>query len=231
MAMLFKPLVYTQEQVQWLEFRGSVYQLLMDFLSRPPRMSLIAGWRHKVELNHKVATSRGGRKLKAYLESIPEEDFRSACYKEAEEYERLFTGHEALIASCESIYRCRTEGASAFACISDVRKIYMDNGIVFNKLNGERDDHIALELEFMAVLAEGMLTKGNLQQSCLALADAQIHFLESHLLQWARSFAKEMLQATSSPLYTGLAELMEEFLAEDLQQLRAWRESQQPAME
>lgn len=60
MAMLFKPLVYTQEQVEWLETRGMVYQLLMDFLSRPPRMSLIAQWRRKVAQYPKAGTSKGG---------------------------------------------------------------------------------------------------------------------------------------------------------------------------
>ncbi|MDU4695074.1 MULTISPECIES: TorD/DmsD family molecular chaperone [Paenibacillus] len=230
MAMLFKPLVYTQEQVQWLETRGMVYQLLMDFLSRPPRMSLIAQWRRKVERNPKAGISKGGRRLMAYLESIPEEGFRSVCHQEAKEYERLFSGREAIIPSCESLFRSRREGAGAMACSSEVRKLYMDNAVVFNKLNGERDDHIALELEFMAVLAEGMLAKANLQQSCLALADAQIHFLESHLLKWAQPFAQELLQATKSPLFTGLAEMMDEFLVSDLQQLRAWRESQPPAI-
>lgn len=228
MAMLFKPLVYTQEQVQWLETRGMVYQLLMDFLSRPPRMSLIAQWRRKVEQNPKAAVSKGGRKLKAYLESIPEEEFRSVCHQEAREYERLFSGREAIIPSCESVFRGSREGSGVLDCSAEVRKVYMENAVVFNKLTGEQDDHIALELEFMAVLAEGMLAKASLQQSCLALADAQIRFLESHLLKWAQPFAKELLQATNSPLFTGLAEMMDEFLANDLQQLRAWRESQRP---
>lgn len=226
MTMMSKHLVYTQEQVRWLELRGWVYRLLMDFLSRPPRMSLIAQWRQKVEQNNRVPESRGGQRLKSYLESIPEEDFRRVCYKEAEEYERLFMGHDAVLASCESIFRCRTEGADAFSCISEVGKMYTDNGIVFNKLNGERDDHIALELEFMAVLAEEMLSKENLCYSCLGLADAQIKFLEDHLLKWAPEFAAELQQATSSPLYKGLAELLQEFLPSDLQQLRRWRNSQ-----
>lgn len=230
MAMLFKPLVYTQEQVQWLETRGMVYQLLMDFLSRQPRMSSIAQWRRKVERNPKAGVSKGGRRLIAYLESIPEEEFRSVCQQEAKEYERLFSGREAIIPSCESLFRSRREGSGALACSAEVRKLYMDNAVVFNKLNGERDDHIALELEFMAVLAEGMLAKASLQQSCLALADAQIHFLEVHLLKWAQPFAKELMQATQSPLFTGLAEMMDEFLADDLRQLRAWRESQQPVI-
>lgn len=231
MAMLFKPLVYTQEQVEWLETRGMVYQLLMDFLSRPPRMSLMAHWRRKVAQYPKAGASKGGRRLMAYLESIPEAKFRSVCHQEAKEYDRLFSGREAIIPSCESLFRSRREGGGAMACIAEVRQLYMDNAIVFNMLNGERDDHIALELEFMAVLAEGMLAKANLQQSCLALADVQIRFLEEHLLKWAQPFAQELMQATESPLFIGLAEMLDEFLVKDLAQLRAWRESQQPVME
>lgn len=229
MAMLFKPLVYTQEQVRWLETRGLVYHVLMDFLSRPPRMSLIAQWRHKLGLNHRIEGSEGWRKLKSYLESIDEDGFRRVCHQEAEEYIRLFTGHEAVVPACESIYRSRLEGVSAFACIAKVSKNYTDNGIVFNKLNGERDDHIALELEFMAVLAEGMLAKANLQQSCLALADSQISFLRLHLLRWARLFSRELLQATNSPLYVAVAELMDDFLTADLNALCTWRNNQQEA--
>ncbi|WP_018750062.1 TorD/DmsD family molecular chaperone [Paenibacillus sanguinis] len=229
MAMLFKPLVYTQEQVRWLETRGLVYHVLMDFLSRPPRMSLIAQWRHRLGMNHRIEGDEGWRKLRLFLESIDEDSFRRVCHQEAEEYTRLFTGHEAIVPACESIYRSRLEGENAVACIARVSKNYMDNGIVFNKLNGERDDHIALELEFMAVLAEGMLAKVNLQQSCLALADSQISFLRLHLLRWAHLFSRELLQATDSPLYQAVAELMDLFLTEDFNSLCAWRNSQQEA--
>lgn len=226
MAMTYPPFVYTQEQVEWLERRGWGYRVLMDFLSRPPRMSLIAHWRYKAELIGLIPASRSGRKLTGYLKSIPEQQFRQVCSREAAEYERLFTGREAVMTSCESLFRCRTEGADAAVCISEVRKIYMENGIVFNKLNGERDDHIALELEFMAVLAEGMLSKSSLPHTCQTLADVQIGFLESHLLKWVRSFANELMLVSSSPLYTGLAELLDEFLDHDLRQLRQWRDTQ-----
>lgn len=229
MAMLFKPLVYTQEQVRWLETRGLVYHILMDFLSRPPRMSLIAQWRYKLGMNHRIEGSEGWRKLKLYLEGIDEDSLRRVCHQEAEEYVRLFTGHEAVVPACESAYCSRLEGESALACIARVSKNYTDNGVVFNKLNGERDDHIALELEFMAVLAEGMLAKANLQQSCLAVADSQISFLRLHLLRWARLFSRELLQATDRPLYRALAELMDDFLTADFNSLCAWRSSQQEA--
>lgn len=226
MTMLINnPVETTTEQVRWLDLRGWVYQLLMDFLSRPPRMSLVAQWRGVVELRDAIPKSEGGRLLRSYLASIAEEDFRRVCYAEAEEFERLFMGHNAKLASCEAVYRSRTEGADAFACISDIGTIYAQSGVAFNKLNGERDDHIALELEFMAVLAEGMLNKGNLPQSCLELVDTQIVFLESHLLKWTPQFADDLAANTTSPLYTGLALLIKEFLAHDLKELQAWRTS------
>lgn len=227
MTMLFKePVQATPEQNDWLERRGWVYELLMDFLSRPPRMSLIAQWRQRAELTHRIPNSRGGKRLKSYLESIPERHFRSACHQEAEEYRRLFLGDQSMLIPCEGTFRAIRDGANAAACISHIRSMYADSGVVFNKLTGERDDHIAMELEFMAVLAEGMRSKADLshmRHSCLEMADTQIRFLEVHLLKWAPRLAEELIRATKSPLYSGLAELLREFLADDLEQLRQWR--------
>ncbi|WP_283776241.1 hypothetical protein [Paenibacillus macerans] len=40
-----------------------------------------------------------------YLKSIPEQQFRQVCVREAAEYERLFTGRDAVMTSCESLFR------------------------------------------------------------------------------------------------------------------------------
>lgn len=224
MTMLFKePVQIPEEQANWMELRGWVYQLLMDFLSRPPRMSLIAQWRRRVELKNTIPQCQGGKKLKSYLESIPEEDFRRVCYEEAEEYERLFMGHNAKMIACESLFRAREEGVNGFACLSEIRDTYMQTGVVFNKISGERDDHIALELEFMAVMSEEMLSKASLRESSLELVDVQISFLEDHLLKWVPLFSAELAAITTSPMYKGLSELLIEFLAVDLEELRVWR--------
>ncbi|WP_410770582.1 molecular chaperone [Fontibacillus sp. BL9] len=227
MTTLYKELVQIpEEQARWMGMRGWVYQLLMDFLSRPPRMSLIAQWRRRVELKNTIPMCQGGKRLKSYLESIPEENFRRVCYEEAEEFDRLFTGHSAKIAACESLFLAKEKGADAFACLSEIRDTYMESGVVFNKISGEHDDHISLELEFMAVLSEEMLGKVGLRESCLELTDVQIQFLKSHLLYWAPAFSAELAATTTSTLYTGLAELLVEFLEMDLQNLCAWRELQ-----
>lgn len=227
MTMLFKePVQIPEEQARWMEIRGWVYELLMDFLSRPPRMSLIAQWRKRVEFKNIIPMCQGGKRLKSYLERIPEENFRQVCNEEAEEYRRLFMGDNAVMIACECQYRAKEESLDALVCLLDIRNTYMESSVVFNKISGERDDHIALELEFMAVLSEEMLSKAGLHESCLELADVQIRFLENHLMQWAPRFSNELAAATSSPIYIGLAELLVQFLAMDLEKLYAWRKLQ-----
>lgn len=224
MAMLFnEQAVISQEQAKWLKLRGWGYRLLVDFLGRPPRMSLIAQWHRQVELNNTVPMSKGGRRLINYLESIPENEIRRVCYNEVEEFERLFMGPTAKVPTCESLYRAKEEGIEASECALDIRTFYMESSIAFNKLNGERDDHIALELEYMAVMSEEMLDKLNLRESLLEGLDLQIRFLESHLLKWTEGFTSRLIAATTSPLYIGLAEMMNEFLNEDLHRMQAWR--------
>ncbi|MNO93201.1 chaperone protein TorD [compost metagenome] len=233
MTVLFKePVVISKEQSQWMELRGWVYQLLMDFLSRQPRMSLIAQWCRRVEQKNTIPHSNAGTMLKSYLESIPVEDFRKVCREEAEEYKSLFMGDEAVMKAYESAYLVgdnRTEMNSdlaEFMCLTGIRNMYLEAGVVFNKLSGERDDHIAMEIEFMAVLSGEMSAKEAFRDRCLEIADLQIRFLESHLLKWGPRFSQDLASATKSPLYKGLAELLTEFLAYDYKQLCAWRESQ-----
>lgn len=225
MTMLSRESVsITEEQARWMEVRGWVYQLLVDFLGRPPRMSQIAQWRRRLEHKQIIPVCQGGKRLKEYLERIPEESFRQVCDEEMEEFQRLFIGHDAKMQTCESLYRARTEGVNGFACLTEVRDMYMDRGVVFNKISGERDDSIVLELEFMAVMSEKMLSKANLQDSFKRQLESQIGFLESHLLKWVPTFSSDLVASTSSPLYIGLAELLSEFLTMDLEHLYEWRD-------
>lgn len=227
MTMLSRESVNVPEELaRWMEVRGWVYQLLVDFLGRPPRMSLIAQWRSRLEHKQIIPVCQGGKRLQEYLERIPEDALRRVCAEETEEFKRLFAGHDAKVQTRESLYRARTEGVNGFACLTEVRDMYMDRGVVFNKISGEQDDSIAMELEFMAVMSEKMLTKIHLQESFKRQINAQIHFLENHLLKWVPAFSADLRAATSSSLYMGLVELLNEFLTMDLEQLhRCRRES------
>ncbi|MNC08444.1 chaperone protein TorD [compost metagenome] len=103
--------------------------------------------------------------------------------------------------------------------------VYASAGIVFKKCGGEADDHIAIELEFMAVMHERMLFNSFSIRSAMELLDIQERFLEEHLLRWTPQFCSRFNAATDSPLYLGLSHMLEEFLPQDLQMLRAWKAS------
>ncbi|WP_068620727.1 TorD/DmsD family molecular chaperone [Paenibacillus tuaregi] len=212
-----------EEQLLWLERRGWVYQLLVDFLGREPRLSLIAQYRREAALKGPVISSEGGRMLKDYLESIEEDKLRQVCYDEAEEYTRLFVGSPAVLPFTEGGFRARKEGIQVMWESSQLGTVYCECGVVFNKLHNERDDHMAIELEFMSVLADRMLVAGCVRNKCTELADMQLWFMESHLMKWAPAFAEALQREARTPLYKGLGVLLSEFLSKDLEMLRVWR--------
>ncbi|WP_433944390.1 TorD/DmsD family molecular chaperone [Paenibacillus sp. SN-8-1] len=214
------------EQMLWLERRGWVYQLLVDFLGRVPRLSLIAQYRREGKLKGPVISGEGARMLKSYLDSTQESRLRQVCYEEADEYMRLFAGSQAVLPFTEGVFRARQEGLEALRHSSGLGAVYCECGVVFNKLHNEQDDHMAIELEFMSVLADRMLVAGCVRNKCTELADIQLWFLESHLLQWAPAFAEALQREARTPLYKGLAVLLSEFLPRDLDVLRSWRVAQ-----
>lgn len=206
---------------QWLESRGLIYQLLVDFYGRKPTLSLVAQWSRHRRIGEAADLTEGGRELKQYLCNHEPSELPLICEKETREYLRLmnerpvsaFVPREAAQLGLEEEF-CNV--------ISDV---YASAGIVFKKCGGEADDHIAIELEFMAVMHERMLYNSFSVRSAMELLEIQENFLEEHLLRWTPQFCERLNAATDSPLYLGLSHMLEEFLPQDLQMLRAWKSS------
>jgi len=79
------------------------------------------------------------------------------------------------------------------------------------------EDHIALEMGFMAYLnqvALKALKEGETLLASTALAN-QGEFLEKHLLSWVPSFCRQVLQNTREPLFQGLALFTQGYLEKD----------------
>lgn len=206
---------------RWLESRGLIYQLLVDFLGRKPSLSLVAQWSRNGQMSVAAEMTEGGRELKRYLCSQEPSKLPHICEQEAREYKRLM--HEQLVRSFVPREAAMLGYAEDFCnVLSDV---YTSAGIVFNKCNGEADDHIAIELEFMAVMHERMLFNSFSIRSAMELLEIQEAFLEEHLLKWTPLFCEKLNTSTDSPLYLGLCHMLEEFLPMDLQMLRAWKSS------
>lgn len=125
-----------------------------------------------------------------------------------EEYTRLFVGPGSLPAPpWESVYR--TEERLLFDWPTlEVRQAYQQVGLAVSR-PGEPDDHIGLELLFMALLCERAAAGDE------AAAEAQRRFLQEHLLQWAPVFASDLARHARTDLYRGLAHATIGILAMD----------------
>ncbi|MCW5212079.1 molybdopterin-dependent oxidoreductase [Desulfobulbus sp. TB] len=84
--------------------------------------------------------------------------------------------------------------------VFEVRQIYHKNGVHKNPAYLDLDDHIAVELEFMAYLAEQQETQ-----------EKQQAFLEEHL-GWIDALCKTLRSSAQSEFYQGLADLTQTVL-------------------
>ncbi|HEY3367045.1 MAG TPA: molecular chaperone TorD family protein [Symbiobacteriaceae bacterium] len=83
---------------------------------------------------------------------------------------------------------------------------------------GTPADHIVLELDFMAALADSFLVTvtDHREAEAVAVLDTQRGFLQNHLLPLGERFSESLAHATSQPFFTGVASLLYNYLTLDL---------------
>jgi TorA maturation chaperone TorD len=129
---------------------------------------------------------------------------------------RLFYGPGRVLAPLwESVYF--TEERLVFQeSTLDVRRWYQRFGLEPENLHKEPDDHIALEMAFLAHLASlgvQALEIGE-EEECERLLQAQREFAEQHLLKWAAVWCQQVIENTRTDFYRGIALIMRGALAE-----------------
>ncbi len=125
------------------------------------------------------------------------------------DYTRLFIGPgEVKVAPWESVHFSDERLVFQKETLQ-VREWYRRFGLQIQRLHNEPDDHIGLELEFVAHLAQlalGALEKnspGLLEQ----LLDAQRNFLSEHVLRWSFKFCSEVEENARTEFFKGIAQL------------------------
>ncbi|AQP45226.1 TorD/DmsD family molecular chaperone [Tessaracoccus flavus] len=134
------------------------------------------------------------------------------------DHQRLFGGAGRAKANpFESVHRSR-EGLKFEAETLQVRAAYRELGLQAPRLNKEPDDHIGLELEFVAAAylrAVELLDAGESAQDVLAVAD---RFIRDHLVQWAPNLFRMVVEGAETDFYRGVGylggALMEQLRAE-----------------
>lgn len=107
------------------------------------------------------------------------------------------------------------------AIMADIAGFYRAHGLRAGGSERERPDQIAVELEFMAVVAKKealALGEGAVERFPLCRETAA-GFLRDHLGCWGAAFGLRAAAVSSSPWYKALGELLVSWIAEDMDRL------------
>lgn len=134
-----------------------------------------------------------------------------------EEYARIFVGPAALPAPpWESVYRDNKRMLMTATTLS-VREHYRAYGYEAQKVLQVPDDHLAIELDFLAALAQEALNAcaaGDAEEAESAF-EAGGAFLRAHLALWVGDFAADLRARGGSPFYSAVADALCAFVAAD----------------
>ena len=123
---------------------------------------------------------------------------------------RLFHCAENIMAPLwESVYRTR-ERLVLQEHTLQVRRFYSRYGLALADGNREPDDHIGLELLFVAFLSRKMLrtVAEDDHETYGVLRDAKRMFLADHLLQWSLLFCLQLEKHARTGFYRGMGLLL-----------------------
>ena len=201
--------------IQLTEQRADTYGLL----SRLYRVEIdqelldeLCGMRFPASTGNKDA-DEGYRRIATYLSNLWENSLTDL----AVDYVRCFIGNgmDAFSAAYpfESVYTSPKRLMMQEAR-DEVLAVYRSEGL--DKLPSwkESEDHIALELEFMAVLGDRIVTAAEASDEAEVerLLSTQRNFLEDHLASWAPLMTADLRRFAQCGLYQGLASLTDGFL-------------------
>ena len=158
-----------------------------------------------------------------FLGEIREEKQNPAFLEEAkDEYTRLFIGPMSLVAPpWESVYGQKDAMLFQESTL-EVRNTYRQYGLIPEGYPHVADDSLALELHFMALLAQRGLDAFYAGKNDDLTADltGSSDFLKKHLLVWVPKFLERMKGAKTSILYPQMCLVLDEFLRKDAETLK-----------
>ena len=132
-------------------------------------------------------------------------------------YNRLFIGPAALVAPpWESVYASHSD--VLFNCGTlEVRNAYRSEGFLPERYPLVADDHVALELGFMAQLGGRALGAWEMGKEAMASSDLKVsnRFLNEHLGRWIALWAERLRAAEPQACYATMATSAERFTRRD----------------
>jgi anaerobic sulfite reductase subunit A len=155
--------------------------------------------------------------IEVFLEFIGKlkgSDLERAAADLAAEYANLFlnAGNQPVF-PYESVYTSPGELLMQKAR-DEVKLEYSQQGLGRSEKFNEPEDHLAIELEFMSILCQKTIKALRIddREQGIAYLQKQKEFLEQHLLVWCPRFCNDLVLASESDFYRGIAILTKSYL-------------------
>ncbi len=168
-----------------------------------------------------------------FLGNLKGSDLERAAADLAAEYAGLFlNAGDHSVFPYESVYTS-PERLLMQKARDDVLRDYIQQGLGKSVSYNEPEDHLATELEFMSFLCEKTVKALQIDdgEQGIACLQKQVEFLEQHLLVWCPGFCSDMMAASTSDFYRGIALLTRNFLQSERETIPALIEQVQTARE
>jgi TorA maturation chaperone TorD len=156
----------------------------------------------------------GFRTLRGYLQGLADRNLEEVRLELAAEYADLFLGiagkppHPS-----ESVYSSKEQLVMGKAR-DEVLDFYRKAGLEKVKDFTEPEDHIALELSFMALLCQRTqdALEGNNKKKANEYLRIQKDFIEKHPARWVPQLTKDVLEQAEVDFYKGVAMITDGFI-------------------
>lgn len=217
-----------QQIAEAMESRAATYGLLARLYRREvdqPLLDELKALHFPMNTGNGLVDS-GYRLMVSYLSKT----WENTLTELAADYLRTFLGHgidgHSAAYPYESVYTSERRLLMQDAR-TEILALFRANGLEKDPSFKDAEDHIALELEFMQMLAlrcaDALRTSQD--DDALALVRSQATFMDDHLMAWAPLFTTEMLKFAKTDFYRGLSRITEGFLTEDQKTLEEMLEA------
>lgn len=201
------------------EERNSFYMLMYALFYKEVTEDLIAALEARVRtltFEEETALASGWHELAMCLARKgpdPRTDF-AVDYARCMLSAGIINGEAAV--PFESIYTSK-ERLTHQEARDKVRAIYIANGVNVDQELNLPEDHLAFELEFLAIMADRAreLALAQDKEALLANLVCQRSFIGDHLLNWIGAFEENLVACALTKFYVAITHILQGFLEQD----------------
>lgn len=208
----------TQELIELMESRANVYKVLSRSYLKEVDGAFAKEFAEA--FNFESSNEALNSSLNAAKEALVGADGAS-LEQLAVDFDRVFFGMGPLTARhafpYESVYTS-DRGIMMQDAYAQVLHVYREQHLAKDKSFTEPEDHIAVELAFMATLSDRAATflREGLGEAAEETVRQQIAFAQNHLLNWIDRFCADLAAAAPTTFYEAIATFTRLFVQEDV---------------